>query len=424
MSISYSGIVGYGKATLPSVESWSSNMNILRDPPKSITTRRVDRVGDTSEITQMIQESGDRACETIKVYARGVNPMVAVSYDNYGRNGGQNNVNNKTNSFLPYRVMRDGAFRPPIVDQRNLLPLSRLPRAWTSSFSQPGFADFSKKAMCPTENAKGAKKSEQMLKACIRPTATYKIATPVKETFEIKHVIKNPLHIEASAGINPNKKINAEVGKVYNNINQDVIKPDIHVNIGNSSINKQGENYLNTEKYIHDVLQGDITSNISRDVRVTMVENLHPNNSVKEQFTIDYTTPYKGYEKNEYINVNHELERRLPQHQAVTNIGANIHKNLDGQKVERQYTLNRPNIDATTNYTTNHQVFDNHIDREYRLKYTVSPGGMEALPTMPQVYREGGEYNIDTQKIKMNQRIYDMQSERNNVINNIPRFFD
>ena len=33
MSFSYSGVVGYGKTTLPSVESWGENMNILRDPP-------------------------------------------------------------------------------------------------------------------------------------------------------------------------------------------------------------------------------------------------------------------------------------------------------------------------------------------------------------------------------------------------------
>ena len=51
--LSYSGIVGYGKVTLPSVESWGTNMNILQDPPKSIVTRRIDRVGETSSITSM-----------------------------------------------------------------------------------------------------------------------------------------------------------------------------------------------------------------------------------------------------------------------------------------------------------------------------------------------------------------------------------
>ena len=38
--LSYSGITNYGKATLPSVDSWGTNMNILKDPPKSITTRK------------------------------------------------------------------------------------------------------------------------------------------------------------------------------------------------------------------------------------------------------------------------------------------------------------------------------------------------------------------------------------------------
>ena len=48
MSFSYSGIVSYGKSTLPSVDSWGQNNNILRDPPKSIHTRRIDKVGQTS----------------------------------------------------------------------------------------------------------------------------------------------------------------------------------------------------------------------------------------------------------------------------------------------------------------------------------------------------------------------------------------
>ena len=62
MSISYSGLSNYGKATLPSVDTWGTNMNILKDPPKSIQTRRIDRVGQTSDITSMIDDSENRAC--------------------------------------------------------------------------------------------------------------------------------------------------------------------------------------------------------------------------------------------------------------------------------------------------------------------------------------------------------------------------
>ena len=62
--------------TLPSVEQWGTNANILRDPPKAIFTRRIDKVGQNTDITELVDSSGDRACEGISLYARGVNPMV------------------------------------------------------------------------------------------------------------------------------------------------------------------------------------------------------------------------------------------------------------------------------------------------------------------------------------------------------------
>ena len=98
--LSYSGLVNYGASTLPSVESWGTNMNILRDPPKSIHTRRITKVGETSSITEMIDESGDRAAEAILVYPRGINPMVGVSYSNYGNNGGGGQIYFSRKSIL------------------------------------------------------------------------------------------------------------------------------------------------------------------------------------------------------------------------------------------------------------------------------------------------------------------------------------
>ena len=40
--------------TLPSVEGWGTNLNILRDPPKAVWTRRRDKVSDTQDITRII----------------------------------------------------------------------------------------------------------------------------------------------------------------------------------------------------------------------------------------------------------------------------------------------------------------------------------------------------------------------------------
>ena len=146
--LSYSGLVNHGKIGLPSVDSWGTNMHILRDPPKSITTRRIDKVGETSSITQMIDDSDGRSSEAIQVYARGVNPFVSVSYNNYGNNGGQTyggiTEGGRQSAKLPYRIMRDGAFRPPVLLQEDLLPLSRMPRSLTSAYSNSGFTAAAK----------------------------------------------------------------------------------------------------------------------------------------------------------------------------------------------------------------------------------------------------------------------------------------
>ena len=148
MSISYSGLTSRGKVTLPSVGNWG-NLNILRDPPKSIHTRRIQKVGDDSQIIDEIGGSGNRICEAINHYARGVNPMVSVQYSNtgYGGNGTSSigtggKCGTNAQAFLPYRIMNGGAFRPPIQRQEDLLPLSRLPRLFTCADTNKQLIDY------------------------------------------------------------------------------------------------------------------------------------------------------------------------------------------------------------------------------------------------------------------------------------------
>lgn len=146
MSISYSGLRTKAKATLPSVEMWGSNMNILKDPPKSIHTRRIDKVGQTQSILLAQDESGDRIIDAISTYARGINPMVAVSFDNYSNNAGRSSPFQNTKAVsLPYKVR---TFRPPIQRQEDLLPLSRLPRNWFYAYTNPEFPGVVQAAQC------------------------------------------------------------------------------------------------------------------------------------------------------------------------------------------------------------------------------------------------------------------------------------
>lgn len=144
--LSYHGLRTKAKATLPSVEMWSTNLNILKDPPKGIHTRRIDKVGQTQSILNAQDESGDRISEAISVYARGVNPMVAVSFDNYSNNGGRSSPFQNTKAVtLPYKVQ---TVRPPVQRQEDLLPLSRLPRNWFYAYSNPEFPGVVQAAQC------------------------------------------------------------------------------------------------------------------------------------------------------------------------------------------------------------------------------------------------------------------------------------
>lgn len=157
--ISYSALTSYGKATLPSVEVWNGNFDIVKDPPSGIHTRRIIKVGENNDLLDWNDDSGSRINEMINVYARGNNPMVTVQYSNHGNTGsglmgidGGSSGSTMNGLFtsggggkLPYRIMDNGAFRPPILRQEDLLPLSRLPRTCTSVTSKRCRVDQTKR---------------------------------------------------------------------------------------------------------------------------------------------------------------------------------------------------------------------------------------------------------------------------------------
>jgi hypothetical protein len=201
MSFSYSSIIGNkAMVTLPSVESWGTNNNILRDPPKSIMTRRIDKVNQDGSLNEMLYHSGDRFAENINVYARGVNPMVSVEY-------GNNNSYSKTQANLsdtgkggfyqagklPYRVMNGGAFHPPILRQEQLLPLSRLPRNVTFQITNKSQTDYAKSALCDFQPNCHRQVVKDKVEGFILPTKTMKLDNPTKEHFVVDYINENPM---------------------------------------------------------------------------------------------------------------------------------------------------------------------------------------------------------------------------------------
>ena len=451
MSISYSGLTNYGKAVNPSVEMGLGSMNILRDPPRSITTRRVDKVGQTSSITEMVDDSGNRVCEGINVYARGVNPSVSVSYGNAGNNGGQRGssvfggvISGGLQAKLPYTIMKDGAFRPPTRTQDQLLPLSRLPRVNTESFTQPGFVDYSKKLDCAQGEYRQIKKDT--IKACIRPTATYKINPQIQEPFEVKYVIKNPVKFDSMAGfsgtrtrdlttqdvkipirglhINPlntdaysNKSgqtmINGEVDMNTDRYIQDVLYSDVQVNpAGKTMID--GEFNMNTDRYIQDALYTDVQSNMSKSIHVTPIDDvITVNTHTKNINNISYTTPLTGNTKDMYIHDDIELERRTLLTSAQANKTQNIYVRPEIQ-YQQELERNVPLTQVMTNQGGNNmKSFTDLNDRTYKLNYTVKPGSFEGKAQMPLQNRVTQYKEVyQTEKSVRDRKILEMRQSR------------
>jgi hypothetical protein len=426
MSISYSGLTNYGKAILPSADSALGSLYVVKDPPKSIFTRRIDKVGQTSSITEMIDSSSNRACEAISLFARGVNPMVSVSYGNEGNNGGRSgNVTNSSGSaqaYMPYRIMQGGAFRPPIMTKEQTMPLSRQPRQVTTAFTQKGFTDFSKTLMYSKDCERAVK--QETLKACIRPTATYRIDTPLVEPFEVKYVIKNPVKFDDRAGISGYRTQDITTQQVEQPTKEILDTPlhaNAYANYGSSNIVRYSDNSdFNTDKYIQDTLQGSMQTNPSQSIQVTPIEDIiNIDIHTKDIMNISYTAPISGNTKDEYIHSDKELNRRVVNAEAITNKTMNIYHRPDIEHIEHEQTRNRPVTEATTNYGTSFTRRESAIDlnsRDYKLIQKVSAGGFSGRGQMPLLEKTNQvSTNIGaSDKSRMGKDILDMQLGRYN----------
>lgn len=294
--------------TLPSVEAGLGSMNILRDPPKSIVTSYKPKVGDTNKITQWIAAS-DRFEENVSKFARGVDPMVAVSFSNNGSNGGQvrdfgmgqvlsSNLPRlgQSEAYLPYRVMREGAFRPPLIPPQELLPLSRQNRLPTKQQTNFG-SDITRKEdellRCGTDLRQVR---QALLKTCAGPTHQFNLESPAQPNYEVKYNINDHQTTSARTNISdvkygialngiPDKQVNRN--KRYASVSSKVYN-----NIQNKSIDEQA--YGNQPIFIQDRLSGSMHSNVS------------------------------GQGKDGFVNGDYQLLRNHPVTSATTNSGYNI----------------------------------------------------------------------------------------------------
>ena len=409
MSFSYSGIVNHGKITLPSVESWGKNNNILRDPPKSITTKRTDKVFDTSMLNEDIDDSSNRIAESILVYPRGINPMVGISFDNNGSNGGvrslqQQSLHGSQQTKLPYRVNREGAFRPPILRPVDLYPLSRLPRNNTKIDPVAYTPDFSKKIIC-----QGCPKDYRAVKnnTLVVNTITKKIQNVFKTlpTQVSQKYTQIPLNFETPTNVryydnsqhsqkhteNHIRDINnySVVSNVNRNINTRNINSKLLNKLRAKQLNKLSINSTskgNTKSVIPDkiilkdkhILKGNIETSNSHQGLST--RNLITNKTSKTNMNM------KPVLKGEIIiNDSHQ--------------GLCTKDMIENRNTNTNILDIKPILRGEISINSSHQGMSNpYIDNERNRKVKLTPkptfGYMDPKPSMPIVERMNGEVTL------------------------------
>jgi hypothetical protein len=414
-------------------------MNILRDPPKSLFTRRIDKVGQNQDITELIDASGDRICEGINVYARGVNPMVSVDYGSANQNGTISGNATRNSSriqpALPYKINRDGAFRPPIQTARDLLPLSRQPRNVTYIDPSPGFADYSMKIAAPL--AKDLRQIKQeTINVSVRPTAVFQIEKPFTEPYETKYkIVENPIKYSLQSGTRT-----LDWAETNMDIHDErVIKNSLHAynvssNISSNRINAKTLDELNDiqirtkQPRYSDVIthkKGYEKDNFVPDKDVELGRNM-PN--------YDFSVGKKGYERDNFVpDKDVELNRNVPLYDTVSQkkgyerdnfvpdkdveLGRNmpLYDFSVGKKgyekdhfvPDKEVELGRnvPHYDArTNNYSTS--TFVDISSKDYRLPPSLSLGGFTNNGTMTSFDRPDTNIELNSERNRLAKKAF------------------
>jgi hypothetical protein len=426
-----------GTVTLPSVFDWGGapkkGMNILRDPPRSITTLRVDKALMTSLINEEIDSSADRACEAINVYARGVNPMVSVSYNNQSNNAGtytlvgNNFVNSQNqnakifipNSSLPYKSMNNGEFRPPVRTQRDLQPLSQLNRLPYDVMSKPGFVDFSKTKYCPT----AFRQIKDLLQNFeVNTGKSQNKQEPIKENYKMQDTI-NEKHINIKGESNTKTlgKFERDVSDLPKSINHTVIEAWADTNPSQKISQNLSDINISEGKYIHDFLNYEaVTNNSSRNT-----QNLNDINMDTQRYiqnTLQYETPSASHLKPGVTFIgemgNITQERNLPEYEMYSSMSdSRINKNIEHINT-LNFERNTPITSASTGRTKIDKLDTEHITRDYKLPESLKKQSFKNEGFMPR-FSDREDVRIKTKNDETKKFMVYETNERNT--RNIPK---
>jgi hypothetical protein len=129
-------------------------------------------------------------------------------------------------------------------------------------------------------------------------------------------------------------------------------------------------------------------------------------------------------DKYDYIHSDKELKRVTPIHQAMTGIGGITRHIPTDFTAERTYINNRPHPEAQTN-RRGMESFLPSTSREKVLRPTIQMNseinsGLESRPTMPILYHDNDQINLESNQTKLRKSVFDMQMDRQQTLANIP----
>jgi hypothetical protein len=339
--------------------------HILREPPKSIHTRKKERI-DESDVQYMIRSDDSRISENVLYVPRGSNPMADVNYNNYG-GGSRTTTFANVQAQNPLRL--SGVFRPPLQRQEDLLPLSRMKRPESSVTTNPGLSNMANpnlnKDLDKAQILRSIDKTRRGYQS-IRPTAKYNISVPM-EIFTGGN-IKNALYASA------------------------------FTNVSNSYNTVQNPFAENKPKEISEnVLRGSFASNPYGLSDTERYENIDINNFIKDNPILKNISP------------NFSLTLINPETNINTNVSASI---KDLQTIAVQASMGLP-ISLTTENNENIKL------KDYRYKVVNTNAGLDKLVLYVPEYEYTLERNTPLYSLGSNISGY-TTNERNglNVITN------
>ena len=292
------------------------------------------------------------------------------------------------------------------------MPLSRMPRVWTSSFTQPGFADFSKKMKtCGTaENTKEVKTNT--LKANVRPTAVFRIDAPLTEPFEVKYVIQPIIKTSANSGIRSMDRTTQHVQEPTKEVNRNMVYAFAQSN--NSNIQHVNNNNFDTNPFIQDTNNHSVFTNPGQEhLQIASIEDILDLSDirVKDLRNIEYQTTLSGTDQSKYIHDDINLTRRLPEYTATTNINQNIYKTIrheNNKELERNTPLTHIDINPSK-YGMNSDI----ISRDYKLNPKINAGSYNIPVAVPMINRmQNVKESFESNKSKMSRMVMQQHEGR------------